>query len=608
MKNIQYLIFIAAMTFSVMACTDLKLGDAGLSKAPETSGATLDSLFSSITDADKVLLTAYWYLPYGIATSADSKLGGNCLESLTDLQFSNRNNISDGPQNLYYNGALSASLSSTEAGCEAYRFGSENDYRSIRYAWIFIENADRIPDGTPEEIAIKVAEAKMCIAISYFNMLRYVGGVPLLDHSIDPNEDMTFPRATFSETVEFIVRMIDEATPALPWQWDSVDDGRMTRAGALGLKLRLLCYAASPTFNSDTPYHPGATEYQCYMNYDENRWQRAKDAAEEFMEQYRIWGYYGLVQPAEDTHQARRLAYRSGYYDRGSIECLISTRKGYAASVHEAYFLNAAFRRSWGPTLNWANMYSWEDGTDFVTDPDDPSGFDWANPPKQPFFESDGTGIPPGIPTREPRLYENIAVPGDYWYDGTVAPTYSNFSNPSRNQSGFLPMKFALQFSTDRSGKGVHFPYLRFSEVLLNAAEAINEANGAPNATAYEYVNQVRARVGLPGLPDGLDKEAFRKALLRERCLEFGYEEVRWFDMVRWGLVDDFRKPLYGLDTVGYDDNMNPDATDPVRFTFKVKELTSRAWQANWDTKWYLAPIPRTELDKNYGMTQNPGW
>lgn len=599
MKYIKTILIIVFAVPMIISCSDLKFGDAGLSEAPETSGATIDSLFSSLTDADKVLVAAYSYLPYGIPTNADNKMGGNCLESITDLQHSACNYMSDGPRTLYYNGALNASLSSQQAGNEAYRFGSENSYRAIRYGWLFIENAYKIPDATEAEVNQKIAEAKMCIAIAYSDMLRYIGGVPILDHAIDVNEKMEFPRNTFAETVEFIVRMCDEAKDYLPWKVDPVDDGRMTKAGALALKLRVLCFAASPTFNSDEPFHPDANEFHCYMNYDASRWQRAKEAADEFMRELDRGGFYNLVQPTEATHEARRLAYRSGYYDRGTVESVISVRKGYDVSVHGTWN-NASNRMNRGATLNWVNMFPWEDGTDF------PENFDWSNPERQPFFEPDGTGTPPGIPTRDPRLYENIAVPGDIYWDGTVAPLHTNHQNYFPNGSGFRAMKFTLQNSSDRSGKPVHFPFLRFAEVLLNTAEAYNEADGGPSLYAYECVNRVRARVGLSPLQEGMTKEQFRDALIKERALEFGYEEVRWFDMVRWGLKEDFTKPLYGLFSTGNTQN------NPTEFTFEVYKLAARAWESSnpsgFDTKWYLAPIPRTELDKNYGMTQNPGW
>lgn len=595
MKLIRNIILSAVFISGLCSCADLRLGDAGLSDAPETSGATLDSLFSSLQDADKVLLTAYSYLPYGIPTNSDTKMGGNWLESITDLQNSWRNNVADGPTNLYYSGALNSSLSSSNAGTEAYRFASESDYTAIRYAWLFIENAYRIPAGSEQEVRTKVAEAKMCIAVAYSNMLRYVGGVPILDHAVQPNEEMKYPRNTFAETVDFIVKMIDEAKADLPWTVSDTESGRMTRAGALGLKLRILCFAASPTFNSDTPFHPQANEYHCYMNYDQNRWTRAKEAADEFMAEYDRNGYYGLVMPVGDTHEARRLAYRSGYYDRGTVESLISIRKGYDYSIHNAY-LYSSIRYYSGPTLNYVNMFPWEDGSEF------PEDFDWKNPDRQPFFEPDGTGNPPGVPTRDPRLYENVVVPGDLYYNGTVAPLHTNHPNYDNKSTGFSVMKYIMRQTSDRTGKGVHWPFLRFAEVLLNAAEAYNEADNGPSPEAYAWVNQVRARVGLSNLEENMDKETFRKALIRERTLEFGCEEVRWFDLVRWGLVEDFTKTLYGLRSTGNDQN------NPTEFTFEPFELSSRSWQQNWDTKWYLAPIPRTEVDKEYGMTQNPGW
>ena len=426
----------------------------------------------------------------------------------------------------------------------------------------------------------------MIIALAYSELLRYMGGVPLIRHSVDVNEEMYFPRNTFSETVDYIVQLLDEAIPYLNWKNSGTEDGRMSRAGAMGLKLRVLLFAASPTFNSDIPWHPEADEYTCYGNFDIERWKRAQDAGKAFFDELAEEGLFSLTMPSDDTPQARRQAYRSGYYDRGGTEILISTRRGYSSSITDAFFRE---RRYSGPTLNYVNMFSWDDGTDF---PDD---FDWENPSRQPFFDADGN------PTRDPRLYENCTVPGEVYYDGTVAPLHINSPMYSLC-TGFFQMKFILQYGSDRDGRPVQWPYLRLPEVMLSYAEAINEYNGGPDNTAYGMVNDIRARVGLPSLPEGLSQEEFREALLRERALEFGYEEVRWFDLVRWGREDDFRKRLYGLSSVGNDQN------NPTSFTFEVVELQQRQWSYSWDTKWYLAPFPQTEINKGYGLVQNPGW
>ena len=115
-------------------------------------------------------------------------------------------------------------------------------------------------------------------------------------------------------------------------------------------------------------------------------------------------------------------------------------------------------------------------------------------------------------------------------------------------------------------------------------------------------VNKVRARVGLSELTTGLNKDQFLEAILNERALELGFEEVRWFDLVRRNRQNDFTKQLYGLRTRGNDLN------NPTAFTFEKIELPIKYWTSNWDTKWYLAPIPQEEINKQYGMTQNPGW
>ena len=617
MKNTVKILAIALLGAGMVACESMKLGDAGLSQAPETSGATLDTLFASLKDADKVLLQAYYYLPYGIVTSDDSKMGSDFLESITDHFVSGKHTEGDGPNDLYYTGGLSANMSGHGVGGETYRFDSEQDYKAIRYAWLFLENADRIPNADAAQLARKKAEAKMVMAICYANMVRFVGGVPILDHAVRTDEEMVFPRNTFAETIDYIVKLCNEAAPDLPWKVSSSEDGRLTRAAALGLKLRILCWAASPTLNSDKLWHPQADEYTCYTNYSAARWQAAKAAADEFMKEQMANGGYALVQATPDaitgeiTPRAYRLAYRSGYFDRGSSECIISVRKSNSGSYHDKH-IDVQDDYGSGATLDWVNKFTWADGEPF------PEDFDWenkANWPEYPFFRPDPNGtLKVGnssfTETRDPRLYENICVPGDIWRGGSVGPAYDNAKGHGDGCPGFLMMKYVLQQSGDRANPP-HWCLMRFAEVLLNAAEAYNEADGGPSDKAYTWVNAVRARVGLPGLPEGLSKEEFRDALILERELEFGFEEVRWFDMVRWGLTEAFTTPLHGLTSIG---NTQKEATsftfgDPSKGLPAVKlAYPERKWYTDWDTKWYFAPIPAVEINKNYGMTQNPGW
>ena len=611
---------IALLAAGAVSCESLKLGDAGLSKAPETAGATIDTLFATVKDADKVLTSAYYYLPYGLISDFDSKMGKDIVESITDHFVSNKHTEGDGPNDLYYTGALGANISGDAAGGETYRFGSEKDYTAIRYGWFFLENADKIPtdskDYNAADVARKKAEAKMCIAVAYANMVRYLGGVPLIDHSIKTDEEMYFPRNTFKETIDFIVDLCDQAAPDLPWYVSAVEDGRFTKAAALGLKLRILCFAASPTFNSNTPWYTSGEDWESmgkYVRYgqayDKGLWDKAKATAQEFMSNN---NYYGLVQATPTgvggayVPRDYRLAYREAYDRRGTKESIISIRKSNSTSYHDKNMdLQDDF--GCGATLNWVNKFPYADGTPF------PEDFNWSAPPsgdRAPFFQPDANGdlLVDGkdafMETRDPRLYENVCVPGDLWKNGNVGPNYVNAKSPSfqDGNTGFLQMKFIMQQETDRNYPH-HWCLMRYAEVLLNAAEAINESNGGPDTDAYTYVNTVRARVGLPGLEEGLSKEDFRKALILERELEFGFEEVRWFDMVRWGLTEAFTTKLKALEVTG---NKQKNATS---FTFSVKDAyPPRVWYNDWNTKWYLAPIPAVEINKGYGMTQNPGW
>lgn len=149
-------------------------------------------------------------------------------------------------------------------------------------------------------------------------------------------------------------------------------------------------------------------------------------------------------------------------------------------------------------------------------------------------------------------------------------------------------------------GSITHWPYLRMAEIYLSYAEAINEFNGGPTPEAYRCVNIVRNRVGIGDLPAGLSQEEFREALILERALEFCMEEVRWFDLIRWKREADFRKPLYGVNVRGTS-NAGP-------FTYEKHLLPKRYWVDNWSPKWYLSAFPVNEVNKGYGLVQNPGW
>ena len=110
--------------------------------------------------------------------------------------------------------------------------------------------------------------------------------------------------------------------------------------------------------------------------------------------------------------------------------------------------------------------------------------------------------------------------------------------------------------------------------------------------------------------------------ILDERARELFFEECRWYDIVRWTREDIFKKTLYGIqirieNAVRTEDTNNDgkiddtDDLDPYASTFRYsapRAEDERYWKRYWDPKWYLSAFPTNEVNKGYGLVQNPGW
>jgi hypothetical protein len=248
----------------------------------------------------------------------------------------------------------------------------------------------------------------------------------------------------------------------------------------------------------------------------------------------------------------------------------------------------------------------------------------------------DGEALTPDpFAGRDPRLYETCVVNG-MPYRSTAAQCYIGGRERSTGETAYLDghnpdpsgngtgnfctgignFKFNLGSTSSGGLQGqnnIHWPYLRLAEIYLSYAEALNETG--KTGDAFKYVDEIRARVGLKGLKDAnpdknWDKETFREEILRERACEFGMEEIRFFDMIRWKRDSDFRKRLHGLVIRRILDEYNR----PLGFSYQKVPLRKRYIQdnddgkINFDSKWYLSAFNINEVRKGYGLTQNPGW
>jgi len=589
MRYIKTIIWISFGVLLFTSCEKTKFGNEFLEKPPGVD-VTIDTIFNSLELSERFLWNAYATLPYGLNLSWGSdkadKLGMDILESLSDLNHSYL--AWGGANQLYYTGQYSAGIENSSSKTK-YHYTREQSWAGIRKAWIFIANADVIPDATEEEISQLKAEAMMIIALHYTDMYRHFGGLPWVNKAFYPGDDIELPRLDARTTLDSIVSLIDRSAKDLPWMVEDVEnwDGRFTKASALGLKVRILLFGASPLFNDDTPYMNGqaSTENMTWFgSYDEGMWNRVVDAGKEFIDALEAEGEYGLVNTGNP-----RQDFQDGYYTRGNSEVLIGTRVRYQSPglwSGNYYFYQSADKYGTAcPTQEYVDMFDMANGL-AIDDPD--SGWDPENP----------------WANRDPRLYETVLVNGDDFQGRTAELWIGGRERKNANfkgtKSGYGLRKFLLDRDNATSFNSVvHWPYLRLGEVYLSYAEALNEANGGPSDEAYTYLNKSRQRVGLPDIAQGLSQEEFRKAVLKERAVEFGFEEVRWFDLVRWKMDGEFTKTLHGTNT-----HMNEDGT----FEYEKFEIPGRFWKDNWDPKWYLSAFPPDEVLKGYGLIQNPGW
>ena len=300
--NIKHIFVLAGFIGSFLSCQDLKFGDDFLEKAP-SNDVDIDVIYSNAQYARTALWSAYATLHYGLnlGNQGNQLMGSDPLDCLTDLVYSNVWTDGVSGAAIHYNGTYSADYENNGYSSK-YSYYQRPCWLGIRRAWLFIENVDRVPDMKEAEKQRLKAEAKVIIAMHYCDLFRHYGGVPIVDHAYTANEDMQKERGTVQETLDFIVNLLDEAADVLPWAMSAAEnrewEGRLTKASAMGLKARILLFAASPLFNSSEPYMPGEAADKRLMwfgSYKPELWTQALAAHKAFFDELNKNGQYGLV-------------------------------------------------------------------------------------------------------------------------------------------------------------------------------------------------------------------------------------------------------------------------------------------------------------------------
>ena len=477
-------------------------------------------------------------------------------------------------------------------------------YELVHRANTVIRNVATMPISQ-ETIDRVTGEAKFLRAMAYFRMLNCWGGVPYYDESCDINNEfanLDSPRSSADEIRGHILDDLNDAIEKLPVRWDDADLGRATKGAAYALRGKVYLY--------------------------NRQWDEAASDFEEIV--YNRTNDYGYA--LHDSYDNLFRLYNGAHSNEMifSIQSIDGNTSGYALDI-VSYFGNKSTMRLIAgnaivPSTTLADMYENTDGSPFDWDDVFPGfnagdetfrrkclsvAIDQSSTVVTSTLDCDTTKVMDAYRLRDQRLCLNIITPYSHYLgtDAASSPMDKQFvlADPTK---GGAPME-AMAFIRNSEGWNSYFwrkwiptgnldgywgeynrtpyefPLIRLGDVILMLAEAYNEKGETDKAVTE--VNKIRERVGMPGLNSGVtwlavgSKEEMAERIMRERAFELAGEGQRYWDLRRWGKLEESVK----------------NATD-----IYGNLMYTRSSQERHE----LWPIPLVELDRNKNLTQNTGW
>ena len=515
--------------------------------------------------AKQMLTDIYSYLPDGY-----NRIGGDLLDDASgDAVPSRFTNTVE----YFTNGRLNSQ--NNPDNCWT------NSYRAIRAANDFLAHIDIVPvDATTKQYW--KAEARFIRAISYFEMLKRFGGVPLIgDQVLTATDNLQLPRNTYAECAAYIVNECDAIKPLLRVEPVADSDiGRITRCAAMALKIRVLLYGASPLYNggglSSDPIMKALTGYPTY---DATRWNKVVTACEDLI----ALNVYSLP-----------TSYTSVFTARKNTEVILAKERAKTFDV-ESNNSPIGFSPATGlgytsPTQELVDAFPMANGL-AITDPT--SGYNAAAP---------YTG-------RDPRFAATIFYNGTPWLNrsGGVQTFTGGLDRPGgtavQTRTGYYMKKFMADFSTQTSfsNQDHNFILFRYAEVLLTYAEALNEVGRT--SEAYTQLIAIRKRAGITagtgslyGLKAAMSQTEMRLAIQNERRIEMAFEEQRFWDIRRWKIADQvLNGTLHGVTIT---------KTGTSTYTYAPLNVST----VSFANRNYTMPLPYTEVVTDLNLLQNEGW
>ncbi|RKR13167.1 putative outer membrane starch-binding protein [Maribacter vaceletii] len=451
-------------------------------------------------------------------------------------------------------------------------------------------------------------EVRFLRAYFYSEYFMHVGGLPILLEPLDRNtateDELLAPRATFEETFNFITSELESIVSnenlSIKYNSGEGDAGRATLGAALVVQGWIELFAASPLFNSGSAYISDPSNYVHFANADPSRWAKAAATNKKFIDDY--GGVYALIDDLPNLWRASNEYNSEVIWDRQAIEDVGGLSSNYERRGGVTYVLGQY--RTWGnynPTQELVDNFKMANGK-AITDPT--SGYN----PQAPYVD------------REKRFYDFIVFDGatyklDWMPEEDIIYTRidETYADPSKtNQidlagatdvgdSGYYQKKRLNPDAAPGSASGQNDVFYRYSEVLLNYAEAQNEAVG-PDASVYDAINQVRNRSDLPNLETGLSKEAMRDAIHSERRVELCFENKRFYDNKRLKTAEVVMAvPTHNM---VIRNSVPSDNSGVWVYSVEEEEFDTAAF----NLRQYMSPIPQNVIDQNSKIAQNPGY
>ncbi|NEW84186.1 MAG: RagB/SusD family nutrient uptake outer membrane protein [Mariniphaga sp.] len=581
MKNLIIVLICVIVITHFTSCE--KMMGTYLDKAPGVD-VTEDTIFTSGVQVETFVAGTYRYGIHSIFPKTDGTYTGGGYDptaSATDECEAAAAFATNAPWNT---GSVTAdNITGTEEKRLSIRF------KAIRRCNVLIKRIDAVPELLPAYVAQVKGEAKFIIALNYFEMLKRYGGAPIISKKFELTDDFYVPRNTLKETVDYIISNCNEAISSLPDVYSSNMRGRATKGAALMLKAKTLLYAASPIFNTATPFldmdDPANNKLICYGNYDATRWQLAADAAKAVLD----WAPTGGISLITDKGTDKNYRFMSETPD--NPEVILANKSTGKVAIWTApwtyMFPKGIYSSStWGlgnsMPLNFVKRYEKQDGTPQTWDP------------------VGGTNLTTKYNELDRRFKQSVTVSGDKWnVDYPIMNSYEGGAQTALCYGGQWITKLLQQSQTNANYNVMPNDMIfRLGEAYLDYAEALNEAQGGPLTAAYDAVNTIRVRSGQPILPTGLTQAQFRDRVRNERAIELFFEDHRLWDTRRWLIADQdgiMNGNFYGLKVY-----LNPSLPN-LRYSVYVFEVRT------FPRKMYLHPWLRNEVLKGY-LVQNPGW